>query len=311
MANMTPIRPGQANLAGDETALFLKVFAGEVLTAFEENNVAQSRQMIRTITSGKSAQFPATWKGTAQYHTPGVQLLGTQVAGNERVIVIDSLLVADRAIANIDEAMSHWDVRSVYSRDIGMALARTFDKNSLQVGVLSARAAATVTGGNGGTSLTNAGYGTTVATLEQGIFDAVTALDQKDVPEQDRFVGLAPQQYYMLVNSSSKAIHSDFNPSPNGGFAQGRVFRIAGCEIVKTNNLPRTLVNTGPAAYQGDFTTNVALVWQKGAFGTVKLLDVAVESQYLIEYQTTLVVGKYAVGHGILRPEAAVELKSA
>jgi hypothetical protein len=204
--------------------------------------------------------------------------------------------------------MNHYDIRSIYSRDIGMALARTFDEQSLQVGVLAARAAATVTGGNGGTRLIDADFRTVVADLEAGIFDAVTALDEKDVPDNDRFVGLKPEQYYLLVNSSSKAIHSDFNPSPNGGFAQGKVFRIAGCEIVKTNNLPDTNVTTGPTAYRGNFTDVAALVWQKGAFGTVKLIDLMVESGYLIEYQTNLLVGKYAVGHGILRPECAVEL---
>lgn len=308
MANMTPSRPGQANGAGDDTALFLKVFGGEVLTAFSETNVALSRHMVRSISSGKSAQFPATWKGSASYHTPGAQLLGTAVAQNERVITIDDLLVADRSIANIDEAMNHWDYRSVLSRDIGMALARTFDEHVLQVMALAARASATVTGANGGTRIIDADFRTVVGDLEAGIFDAAQALDEKDVPENDRFIFLKPEQYYLLVSSSSKVIHSDYNPTSNGGYAAGKVFRLAGMEIVKTNNLPDSDVSTGPAAYQGDFSGVAALVVQKGAVGTVKLIDLAVESDYLIEYQTTLIVGKYAVGHGILRPECAIEL---
>lgn len=310
MANMTPSRVGQANQAGDALALFLKVFAGEVLTAFAETNVAAARSMVRTITSGKSAQFPATWKGTAAYHTPGTQLVGTGVGHNERVIVIDDLLVADRFIANIDEAMNHYDVRSIYSRDIGMALARTFDKNVLQVGLLAARAAATVTGGNGGSALTDAAYLTTTANLEAGAFDAATKMDEKDVPENDRYFALKPAQYYKLVQST-KAFNRDWNPTPNGGYAKGKVFEIAGLEIVKTNNLPQSNIVTGPAAYQGNFTTVAAFAWQKGAMGTVKLLDLAIEQDYLIEYQGTLILGKYAVGHGILRPECAVELKTA
>jgi hypothetical protein len=54
---MVPSRLGQANGAGDALALFLKVFAGEVLTAFAETNVAMPRHLVRTITSGKSAQL--------------------------------------------------------------------------------------------------------------------------------------------------------------------------------------------------------------------------------------------------------------
>lgn len=258
----------------------------------------------------KSAQFPASWKGTAAYHTPGTQLVGTGVGLNERVIVIDDLLIADRFIANIDEAKSHYDVRSIYSRDIGMALARMFDKNVLQVGLLAARASATVTGGNGGSVVTSANSKTIAGDLEAAIFAATQALDEKDVPENDRYVVLKPQQYNLLVQGSAKVFNRDVNPNDNGGYSMGKVYQIAGAEIVKSNNVPQTNVATGPAAYQGNFSTTTSLVWQKGAMGTVKLVDLAVESAYLIEYQGTLILGKYAVGHGILRPECAVEIKT-
>jgi hypothetical protein len=207
--------------------------------------------------------------------------------------------------------MNHYDVRSIYSRDIGMSLARTFDKNVLQVVALTARASATVTGGNGGTVITSANSKTVAADLEAAIFDAVQAFDEKDVPQNDRYVGLKPEQYYLLVQGSTKVIHRDYNPAPNGGYALGRVYQIAGCEVVMTNNLPVTNVTTGPAAYQGNFTTLAALVWQKMAAGTVKLVDLALESEYLIEYQGTLMLGKYALGHGILRPECSAEIKTA
>ena len=40
-------------------------------------------------------------------------------------------------------------------------------------------------------------------------------------------------------------------------------------------------------------------------------MDLAVESEYSVRYQGTLLVGKYAVGHGILRPECSAEIKTA
>lgn len=312
MSNMTPTRFGEANgNAADFDALFLKQYAGEVLTAFQENVVTASRHMVRAIVSGKSASFPSSWKGTAGYHTPGTQLLGTSVLTNERVITIDDVLIADRAVAQIDELKSHFDIRAIYSRDQGMALARAWDQNVLQLFVLAARAAANITGANGGTVITNATALTNADSLIASIFDGVQALDEKDVPEQDRYVFLKPDQYYNLVNSGSKAIHMDYNGgSSNGSVADGKVYRIAGAEIVKTNFLPSTNVNTGPAAYQGNFTTTAACVAQKGAVGTVKLLDLRFESQWLIEYQTTLMVAKYAIGSGILRPECSVEIKT-
>ena len=37
-----------------------------------------------------------------------------------------------------------------------------------------------------------------------------------------------------------------------------------------------------------------------------KLLDLTTESEYQIERQGTLFVAKYAMGHGILRPECSI-----
>ena len=54
MAELTSTlsRSGQALGTGDGLALFLKVFAGEVLTAFERTSVMMPRHMVRTITNG-------------------------------------------------------------------------------------------------------------------------------------------------------------------------------------------------------------------------------------------------------------------
>lgn len=76
MSNATVARVGQINGSGDVDALFLKVFAGEVLTAFEVNNVALSRTQMKTIANGKSAQFPAFGRIAAEYHTPGTEIVG-------------------------------------------------------------------------------------------------------------------------------------------------------------------------------------------------------------------------------------------
>jgi hypothetical protein len=309
--NMTVASPGQVNGAGDNRALFLKLFAGETLGAFSETNVAMSRSMVRTIKGGKSAQFPATWKAAAAYHTPGDMIVGQAMNANERVITIDDLLVSSVFLANIDEALSQYDVRSEYSKQCGAALAKVLDKNILQVGVLAARAAATVSGGNGGTAIVSATSKTVADDLVAAIFDAAQALDEKDVPSDERYCFLTPDLYYLLVSSSSKAIHRDWNPTPNGGLASGTIMRIAGIEIVKTNNFPSTNVATGPAAYQGNFSTTSALIMHRSAVGTVKLVDLAVESAYLIQNQGSLVVAKLAVGHGILRPESSVEIKTA
>lgn len=315
MANATPSFPGQINGAGDTKALYLKVWAGEVLTAFTTNNVFAERHMTRSITSGKSAQFPATGKATASYHTPGTEITGQTIDGNERVILIDDLLIAPVFIANIDEAMSHFEVRGEYSKQCGIALANAYDSNVAQTALLAARAAATVTGLPGGYSLTSASSATLTTAganaLVAAILAAAQRLDENDVPETDRYIFLRPSLYWNLFNADKIANRDWADITANGSIVNGKVMQIAGIPVVKTNHLPNTDVTTGPTAYQGDFSTTSALVMHKAAVGTVKLIDLAVESAYDVRRQGTLIVSKYAVGHGILRPECAVEIKTA
>jgi hypothetical protein len=84
--------------------------------------------------------------------------------------------------------------------------------------------------------------------------------------------------------------------------------------VVKTNHLPATVIDTGPEAgtnarYAGDFSKTIGLIMHRSAVGTVKLMDLSTEADYDMRRQGTLMVAKYAVGHGILRPESAVELQ--
>ena len=321
MTNVTPSRLGIVNAASPsgfaaDNALFLKVFAGEVLTAFEENNVMKDLHTSRTISSGKSAQFPVSGKANAAYHTVGTPLLGTQqIKHNEVVINIDDMLIADTFIANIDEAKNHYDVRAEYSRLLGMALAKKFDQQTMQVGLLAARASATISGGNGGTTLTTGAGGGAItgAQLAAAIFDAAKAMDEKDVPETERVAIVKPEEYYKLVQETN-VINRDWGGA--GVYADGTVLRVAGVQIVKSNNLPQASVSAATGennTYNGDFTNVKALVMQKQAIGTVKLMDLAVErtsGDFEVMYQGTLMAAKYAMGHGILRPECAVEIKA-
>lgn len=308
MANATPSRLGQINQSGNVTDLFLKVFSGEVLTAFHKNNVFLDRTMVRSISSGKSAQFVATGTTSAAYHTPGTEIVGSAISHAERVITIDDLLVASAFISNIDEAMNHYDVRSVYSDEVGKILSETMDTNIARVSVLAARASSTISGGSGGSSLTNANYGADSTALAAGIFTAAQTLDEKFVDAGDRAIFLRPAQYYLLAQNTT-LINSWYGGQ--GAISEGNILKVAGIEVVKTVAVPNSNVTTGPSAYQGNFTNTVGLVMNKKAVGTVKLMDLATESAYDIRRQGTLIVSKYAVGHGIVRPECAIELKTA
>lgn len=314
MANESPSRPGQINSAGDPLAIFLKVFSGEVLAAFNRESAYRPRHMVRTIANGKSAQFPATGLALAQYHSPGAEILGQSINQNERIISIEDLLIAPIFVANIDEAMAHYDYRAPYSDQIGQALAKFYDANVSRVITMAARnGAAAVTGLPGGTSLTDADYPTDGTKLYGAVFNAGVQLDANDVPQSDRFAGFKPVQYALIVRSE-KPINRDLNPEGNGSIASGVVYSINGIPIFKSNNMAQTndiAATNQPPSRQHDFSTVQGQVFHRGAAGTVQLQDITMESAYDPRRQGTLMLGKYLVGHGPLRNEASVEIRSA
>lgn len=316
MANATPSFAGQINGTGDQLALFLKIWSGEVLTAFEQATAFLGRAAERTISSGKTAQFPATGRAVASYHTPGAEITGQTIDGNEKTIGIDGLLKADVFLASIDEAMSHFDVRVEYTKQLGYALAKQYDINVATKFIQAARATAAVTGLPDGLSLVSASSATAGNTGANALVNAILAcaqrLDENSVPEPDRYIFLRPAQYWNLFNAD-KITNRDFTPgagNDNGSVVNGKIMMIGGIPVVKALNIPSTDVTTGLATYQGDYSTTVGIVAHKSAVGTVKLMSLATESQYDVRRQGTLIVSKYAVGHDVLRCEAACEIKT-
>ncbi len=315
MANASPSRLGLVNATGTGyNDLFLKVFSGEVLATFARENKMLGMTTTRSIKSGKSAQFPVVGTTSASYHTVGNEITGSSVKHNEKVINIDDLLLSSAFLANIDEAKNHYDVRSIYSSEMGRALANKVDQHLLQLAVLASQGSATITGGNGGTEITDADAKTNASSLITSIFDCAQALDERDVPSQDRYCVVTPAIYYNLVEND-KILNRDFGGA-NGVYADGTVIKVAGINIVKSNTAVTAFTDQSSAISGTNNTYNVdaqyiaGVVFHKSAIGTVKLMDLGMESEYDIRRQGTLMVGKLALGHGILRPESACSIKT-
>jgi hypothetical protein len=326
MAVGNPAAIGRVNTGGAEDALFLKVFSGEVLTSFERASKTEGADMVRSIASGKSATFPVMGRVGAEYHTPGAEIVGLNVNHNEKVITINDLLISHVFLSNLEEAKNHWSVRSAYSSEIGRALAFQKDKHILQT---IGQAAQTTTANVGdasyptGTVLTNVNIASATASTSangfiDSLFDAAKTLDNNYVPSEGRVCFLKPEMYYKLANATN-AINVDF--SGRGSIAEGKVSMIAGIKLIPVPHFVASNITTGTdagSATQGGSTpqaVNLAnyegLVSHPSAIGTVKLMDLATEMEYDIRRQGTLMVAKYAMGHGVLRPEAAVGIKDA
>jgi hypothetical protein len=199
---------------------------------------------------------------------------------------------------------------------MGRALSNTVDQNLLQLAVLGAQASATVTGGSGGTQITDADANTNATSLISSIFECAEALDEKDVPSEDRFCVVTPNVYYQIVQND-KILNRDFGANGNGVYSDGTVIKVAGINIVKSNTAVDAYADNSASVsgtnntYNVDASNVVATVFHKSAIGTVKLMDLGMESEYDLRRQGTLMVGKMALGSGIIRPESATLIKTA
>jgi hypothetical protein len=293
---------------------------------------------VRTISSGKSAQFPSIGTTTAAYHTPGETIFGGKVDSSEIVVTVDDLLVSSAFVPNIDEAMNHYDVRSTYSKEMGNALANAADRN-----IFSTVYNAAIGTGNGDqqsqwagadfaglSNGTNGNKGkidinnvtaegttspaTTAQMVVDGIINGLMTFDKHDV-SGEKYCVLNPETYYLLLGADSTAINRDFGG--NGSVATGQVPTVGGVKIYMSNHLPipaqvSPVPLSADSARQAAYTTRdvdlKGLLFTKDAAATVKLLDLGVESEYQIERQGTLMVAKYAMGHNVLRNKSAIAL---
>ena len=243
-------RGGQLNSAGDARALYLKLFSGEMFKGFQNNTIARDLVTKRTLKNGKSMQFIYTGRTTSEFHTPGNSILGNSDGAPpvaEKTITCDQLLVSSAFVYELDEILSHYDLRSEISRKIGYALAERYDRFIFRAIAKGARQASPVSKANfvepGGTQIrvgtaTDHSHAYDSAHLVNAFYDAAAALDEKGVSQDGRVAVLNPRQYYALIQGidSNGLINRDVRGTALQS-GQG-IIEIAGIQIYKSMNIP-------------------------------------------------------------------------
>ena len=315
----SPSRFGQGQTSPtNDRGLFLDVFGGEVLTAFDMATVTLDKHNVKTVGGGqRSFRFPKTWKASAEYHVPGTELMGTEIETGEISITIDDILVSHTAVSDIDTMLSHFDVRSEYSAQMGRALARVFDKNVFRQIIMAARTAADGPF-PGGDTITGLGVASTGAQWIDAIRLANLKFFNLSVPEeQTRYMSVTAETFNKIkfakdANGQYLVLDADLRHSGAGGI-EGRAdsLTIDGVQIVKSLNMPsadESADTTVYSKYRANYATTVGCIWTADAVATVKLMDIGFESERDTRRLEDFLVAKMLTGHGTLRPECAIEL---
>lgn len=311
-----PARSGLRSGGTDARELYLKTFSGEILTYFNNATVMEGKDMSMSVSGTRQVQFPVFGRSVAQRHTPGAELVPSAFPVSERTINVDDRVLAVHFMPDIDEMLQHFQFRPTVAQQMAQVLAEGMDQNRLRAVCKAAMQETALIAGAQGTAvgggdLINAAFANTGSALAAGLFDAAQILDTKNIPSAQRFCALTPAGYYLLAQTTG-LMNRDWGGA--GDYSKGYIPEVAGITLVKTNLLPTgndSAVATVPTSLQRDYRNIVGAVWHPTASGTIKVRDIMMETDYLIENQGWMLVAKYLAGHDFLRPESSVVLSTA
>lgn len=321
---------GKGQVGSDLLANFLKVFGGEVLTAFSRMAKTLDKVQTRTIANGKSASFPVMGRTTARYLKQGESLDDGRkdIKHAEKVIAIDGLLTTDVLVYDIEEAMNHYDVRSEYSRQMGEAMAMAADvANYAEMAKLINSRATTkdenITGLGKSPVIQIVGDKAKPAIFGAQVIQALTysraAMTKNYIPTADRTFYTDPDTYSAIL---AALMPNAANYSALIDPETGNIRNVMGFEVVETPHMSTTMVDNPKGTFDaeghifpakgsasvGKMTVGadnvVGIFTHRSAVATLKLKDMALERARRPEYQADQIIAKYAMGHGGLRPEA-------
>lgn len=318
----TPVAFGKGATADDRN-LFLKVFGGEVLTAFSAATVTAGKTREKTIGAGKSWQFPRTGASEAGYITRGKELMGSDFATDEVTVTVDAPLVSIHELWDLDELMAHFDIRSPMTSSMGEALARTHDRNVLRSVALAARSPAL-----GGIPFSGGSNVTAADLLTSGAIDGMAWLARirqarlllraKNIPDGiTLYLAVKPAVFDAIKYAKENGVYVNLNSTismatAGVGSAVTEFIRFEGVLIFSSNLMPdanETAVADVYAKYRADYSKTAGLLWSPDAVATLSLLNVTTETGRDFRRQQDVMIAKRVNGHGTLRNELAVEFR--
>ena len=341
--NVSPVSPNAGFVGGSSGQdLLLATWAGEVLNAYDRYNVFEGLVTSRSIESGRSIEFPVTGRvGVVEAWEAGVALEGGGAPTGKFSIELDDRPVAAHfELDNIEQLVSQFEYRSEMARQCGQALARTRDT---QLGHLIVKAAGTAARQLDESGIDTSYAGQVVTDADTADADAevralafLKAIEGELVRRQEIDVDTAglnlivnPADFHAIrrlgVADSASDIASgqmpmfgnqffgtEGNPNMLAGLTIRDSLTYMGCKISSTNNLPTSdRSSTGDSNYQVDASNTTGLLFSPDAVASVKKMDLAMDTFRDVRRNTEFVVAQMFCGAGVLRPELAVQVKSA
>lgn len=265
--------------------LWLPLWSGEVINAYDEYNVFENLITTKTLSGGFSYEFPVT--GTVALNAAwdaGEELMGGDSSSTTFKVNLDKRpMAAHFETDNVDLLVTQWDYRSELARQAGLTLANTRDKQIVSA-LIAASVVAPLASDPRGLVVANFPAPAVVATgqsaigvevsqctetialsILQNIENYLVFMQENNYPVQNVYCAVPPKVFQVIralgiprtmsnnINTSTAPLFgasSDFGgagaPLSVGMNSMMDSLDYMGVKIIKTNHIPRSNLGSTP-----------------------------------------------------------------
>ena len=337
LAYRSDLETATDSVAGSSAKLWLPIWSGEVLHAYDEYKSFEPMVTSKSIESGREMEFPITGTvGLNPAWAAGEYLVGgaDSTAGNFAVKLDARPMAAHFELDNVDLMITQWEYRQELARQAGQTLANARDK---QIGVFIAGAATvakTASDPRTGLSLPAPGQISLApddadAALEvlASIEDFIVDCQENSVPVGQTYCAVTPRLFQQIRRLGVAEAASDVSAGVGrpmfGGVAEAGglgspltqglsslsdALVYMGVTIVKSNHLPTA---NGEVIGESRYTVSGAdagvrgLIWMPECVAALRKTGLVVDTEDDVRRNTTFTVASMMSGTGILKPELA------
>lgn len=312
-------KPGQQNLSGDEYAMMIERFTGEVLYRMQLSSTTEGifnwTPLVGTDTLSNAAMSDPQLLRLEAGKTPNA----SKVEVGSQVVQVRKPVIARVAIGVLDNIQDRLNVKGRTPERMGKVISKVTDQvllHQVAKSALKTTGASEVTGLQGGNhiTLTAAGDELDATKYEKAMRDLLILLMDNEVENTDGLFWLPPTQWGTLLDNGllTSAEYSGGNANYAGALLkQAAGFMLKPTSRLSTTAVDDTTVGSNPWLFGSDYNVTADEAKVVGLFGApdsimiAEALPITTEIWWDEGSKTHILDAYFAFGAGTNNPAQA------
>ncbi len=310
------VYPGDSTSIVNNTAaatFIPEIWSDEVIAAYKKNLVLANlvRKMSFKGKKGDTLHIPKPVRGSATAKAANTAVTIQANAESEVQVLINKHFEYSRFIEDITAVQALSSLRSFYTEDAGYALAKQVDDELIALGKSFGDSdgadwvhsnAYFIDASTGLTSYAVDTVTTSDVFTDAGFRKLIQLMDDADVPMDGRKFAIPPSLRNAIMGVD-RYNSSDF--VDGRGVQNGQIGKLYGIDIFVSSNMPT--IETAAENTAGD-AVKAALLFHTDTMVLAEQVGVRSQTQYKLDYLSTLYTADTLFGVKVVRPEAGFVL---